>query len=160
MCPAGLLRNPEDVGRAVFVGVFRVGPFALFGGKLRVNLGEGVGNVLEEDEPEYDMLVLGRVQVVAELVRRQPERLLEAQIGPVARVACTGFRLSSFLLAILTAPLSPRLYGRGSGHSPTVPLQDWSRPDSTAAPATPQVGGLSSHGTTPPVAFHGHKART
>ena len=68
--PARLLRHPEDVRGAVFVGVFGVGalrtPFA--GVELGVLLLEGVGDVLEEDQAEDDVLVLGRVHVVAQRV--------------------------------------------------------------------------------------------
>ena len=57
---------------AVLVGVFGVGALAL----LRVELGvlrlEGVGDVLEEDQAEDDVLVLGRVHVVAQRVGGLP----------------------------------------------------------------------------------------
>lgn len=82
--PAGLGRNPEDTDRTVFVRVFRGGPFALLVGELRVHLGERVGNILQEDQPQHNVLVLGCVQVVAELVGGKPERLLEAKIRPIA----------------------------------------------------------------------------
>ena len=49
---------------------------------------EGVGDVLEEDEAEDDVLVLGRVHVGAELVGGLPELLLEAEVraGAVPRL--------------------------------------------------------------------------
>ena len=42
---------------------------------------EGVGDVLQEVQPEHDVLVLGRTHVVAELVGGEPELGLEAEIG-------------------------------------------------------------------------------
>jgi len=64
--PAGFLRHPEDVDRPVLVRVFRVGPMCPFGLELGVLLLEGVGDVLEEDQAQDDVLVLGRVHVGAE----------------------------------------------------------------------------------------------
>ncbi len=79
--PAGLLRHPEDVDGAVFVRVFGVGSLlALSASSLACCLLEGVGDVLEEDQAEDDMLVLGGVHVVAQLVGGRPERGLEAKI--------------------------------------------------------------------------------
>ena len=64
--------------------------------RLRFELGvlrlEGVGDVLEEDQAEDDVLVLGRVHVVAQRVGGRPELGLEAEVG--ARV---GFLASSSL---------------------------------------------------------------
>jgi hypothetical protein len=50
-----------------------------------VPLLEGVGDVLEEDQPERDVLVLARVHVPAHLVRCGPELLLEPEIRTIAR---------------------------------------------------------------------------
>src|SRR5437879_6282762 len=50
-------------------------------GELGVLGLEGVGDVLEEDETEDDVLVLGRVHVVAPRVRGGPELGLEAEVG-------------------------------------------------------------------------------
>ena len=50
--------------------------------ELRVHVLERVGDVLEEDQAEHDVLVLGRVHVVAELVRGLPQRALESQESP------------------------------------------------------------------------------
>jgi hypothetical protein len=81
--PAGLLGHPEDVGGEVLVLVLGVGPgvVALAGDELGVVLLEGVGDVLEEDQAEDDVLVLRRVHVVAELVGGEPELGLEAEVG-------------------------------------------------------------------------------
>src|SRR5208337_2030066 len=45
---------------------------------------EGVRGVFQENEAEHDVLVLGGVQVVAELVGGQPELRLESERRPVA----------------------------------------------------------------------------
>jgi hypothetical protein len=42
---------------------------------------ETIGDVLEEDEAENDMLILRRIHVVAELVGGKPELGLEAEVG-------------------------------------------------------------------------------
>jgi hypothetical protein len=42
---------------------------------------EGVGDVLEEDEAEGDVLVFRRVHVGAELIGGKPELGLEAEVG-------------------------------------------------------------------------------
>lgn len=71
--PACFWRYPEDVVGAVLVAVLWVGAV----GSLRFELGvfsfEGVGDVLEEDEAEDDVFVLGGVHVVAEGVGGGPE---------------------------------------------------------------------------------------
>jgi hypothetical protein len=50
-------------------------------GELRVLGFEGVRDVLEKDEPEHDVLVLGGVHVVAKCVGGLVELGLEAEIG-------------------------------------------------------------------------------
>jgi hypothetical protein len=42
---------------------------------------EAVGDVLEEDEAEDDMLVLCRIHVVSELISGEPQFRLETEIG-------------------------------------------------------------------------------
>ena len=76
--PARLLRHPEDVRGAVLVRVFGVGALRLLRFELGVLRLEGVGDVLEEDQAEDDVLVLGRVHVVAQRVGGGPELGLEA----------------------------------------------------------------------------------
>src|SRR5574337_1570045 len=83
MSPARLRRHPEDAQGAVFVGVLGVGTTDLLGDELGVLLLEGVGDVLKEDEAEYDMLVLGRVHAAAQRVGHLP------QLGFVADI-CAG----------------------------------------------------------------------
>ena len=91
--PARLARHPEDVLGEVLVAVLgvdaglagaagRKAPGGLVLGlrqQGRVLLLERVGDVLEEDEAEHHVLVLGRVHVAAHLVGRGPELLLEAE---------------------------------------------------------------------------------
>ena len=92
--PARLLRHPEDAGGAVLVGVLGVGALRLLRFELGVLGLEGVGDVLEEDQAEDDVLVLGRVHVVAQRVGGGPELGLEAQGGGapfVFRVAVFSF---------------------------------------------------------------------
>ena len=70
--PAGVGRHPEDVLGDVLVAV--LGGFCTpLGEHLCVALLEGVGNVLEEDEAEDDVLVLGGVHAAAEGVGHAPE---------------------------------------------------------------------------------------
>jgi hypothetical protein len=57
--PTGLLRHPEDALSEVLVAILRIG--VRFGLKGVVALLEGVGDLLEEDEAEHDVLVLGGV---------------------------------------------------------------------------------------------------
>ncbi len=51
---------------AVLVGILRVGPTGLFGLEPSMLLLERVGDVLEEDEAEDDVLVLGGVHGTAQ----------------------------------------------------------------------------------------------
>ncbi len=46
-----------------------------------VLLEEGVGDVLQEDQAEDDMLVLGGVHVAAQLLGGLPEAVFEAEVG-------------------------------------------------------------------------------
>jgi hypothetical protein len=57
---------------------------ALTGDELGVVFLEAVGDVLEEDEAEDDVLVLRRVHVVAELIGGEPKLLFKAEV-------CGGF---------------------------------------------------------------------
>jgi hypothetical protein len=76
--------------RAVFVRVFGVGALCTFSFEPRVPLLEGVRDVIEEDEAEHDVLVLGSVHRAAERVGLLPELDLVADAGtgriPRARV--------------------------------------------------------------------------
>ena len=87
--PAGLLRHPEDVLGEIFVAGLRRRrrSSASKRGALRL---EGVGDVLEEDQAERDVLVFGRLQVPAQLVGGEEQLRLEAEIAAVA-VGADGF---------------------------------------------------------------------
>jgi hypothetical protein len=86
--PARLGRHPEDVQRAVLVGVLRVGALVAFGFQLRVLLLKGIRDVLKEDEPEDDVFVFGGVHRAAQRVGHLPE------LGFVADRGACGVRLA------------------------------------------------------------------
>jgi len=81
--PAAFLGHPEDVFGFVLVFVFGVGTrvVTLARDQLGMVLVEGIGDVLEKDEAEDDVLVFRRVHVVAQLVRGQPQLGLETEGG-------------------------------------------------------------------------------
>ena len=82
MRPARLLGHPEHVLGEILVRVFGGGGvFRQQRGALRL---EGIGDVLEEDQAEGDVLVVGRLQVLAQLVGGEEQLRLEAEIGAVA----------------------------------------------------------------------------
>ena len=85
MQPAGFLRHPEDVFGAVLVGVFGVGTFviAFARDELLVHLLEGIGDVLQEDQPQHNMLILRRVHIGPQLVSSKPQLRLEAKVCTV-----------------------------------------------------------------------------
>ncbi len=72
---------------AVLVGILGIGALRALGLELGVAFLEGVGDVLEEDQAEDDVLVLGGVHVVAQRVGGGPELRLEADGGAVVGVA-------------------------------------------------------------------------
>ena len=57
--------HPEDATGEVLVGVIGVGALVALGLELRAGLLESIGDVLEEDEPEHDVLVLAGVHAAA-----------------------------------------------------------------------------------------------
>src|SRR5690606_24633102 len=69
------------------------GTGALFGLQLLVQLHKGIADVLEEDEAEHDVLVLRRINVLAELVGRFPELLFAGFVGGGFGLAAFGLRL-------------------------------------------------------------------
>jgi len=79
--PASLGGHPEDVLRPVLVGVLWVGALVALGFELGVMGLEGVGDVLKEDEPQHNVLVLGGIHRAAQGVGGGPELSLEAQVG-------------------------------------------------------------------------------
>ena len=82
MRPAGLLGHPEDVFGGVFVGV--LGGGRVFGEEGGAAGFKGDGDVLEEDQAEGDVLVVGRLQVLAQLVGGEEKLGLDAERGGVA----------------------------------------------------------------------------
>ncbi len=83
MRPTGLGGYPEDILGFVFVWVFGIRALvvALTGEELSAMFLERVGDVLDEDEAEDDVLVFCRVHVVAQLVGGEPELGLKADSG-------------------------------------------------------------------------------
>ena len=73
-----------------------------FGDELLVALVKAVGEVLQEDEAQHDVLVFSGVEVAAQHVRRVPQLLLEAYVGCV---------LCLFLGPCHTASSYPSLMG-------------------------------------------------
>ena len=98
--PAGLGRYPEDVLGAVLVGVLGVSALLLLGLEPGVRFLEGVGDVLEEDKAEDDVLVLGGVHRAAQRVGHFPELGLVADVG--------GGRLGSLLGVLRFGHMAPR----------------------------------------------------
>jgi hypothetical protein len=97
--PAGFGRYPEDAFGAVLVGVFGVGAFSDPGFELRVVLLEGVGDVLQEDQAEDDVFVLGGVHSSSQGVGGLPQFDLEASGGDGAislRLGCPVFGTHAF----------------------------------------------------------------
>ena len=70
--PARLWRHPEDAHGAVFVRVFRIGALLALAVEFGVLGLERIGNVLEEDQAEDDVLIFRRVHIVAQCVGRGP----------------------------------------------------------------------------------------
>ena len=91
--PAGAFGNPEDAVAGVLVLVVEELLNAVrrhlvgeeLGADLVAALGEGVGDVLEEDQAEDEVLVLGGVHGAAELVGRAPEDRVQFGCGLGAR---------------------------------------------------------------------------
>ncbi len=81
--PAAFLGHPEDVLGFVLVLVFGVGTRVVTFARdqLGVVFVEGIGDVLEENEAEDDVLVFRSVHVVAQFVGGQPQLGLEPEGG-------------------------------------------------------------------------------
>ena len=129
VAPGGAPSGPpcgtqKTFSAAVFVAVFGVGALRSLGQRAGgVPLLEGVGDVLEEDQAEDDVLVLGRVHVAAQLVGGGPELLLEADERAALAVAAAGVPL----------PLSPSR----PPWSPPVPGPHRRRPAGATCAASP-----------------------
>ena len=81
--PAGRCGYPEDAFRRVFVAVFCCVSASFFPDDFLMPLGEAVRDVLEENEAQHHLLVVGGIQVPAQLVRRGPEFGFQALAGAV-----------------------------------------------------------------------------
>ena len=134
--PPCLGGHPEDVLGQVLVAVLGLG--VVVDGQPVVHLHERIGDVLEEDQPEHDVLVLRRVHGAAQLVGCGPQLVLEAEIGscPVCHVLSflsmqSGVpqgslpSLSVFLGAALDQALGRVFSGRCFSHSSMASL--WKR---------------------------------
>ncbi|CAN5721490.1 hypothetical protein BH23CHL3_BH23CHL3_06470 [soil metagenome] len=71
--PAGVRRHPEQPLGDIFVLVLGIGALVRFRLEVAVSLIEGVGDVLEEDQPQNDVLVFGGVHVTAERISSPPQ---------------------------------------------------------------------------------------
>jgi hypothetical protein len=76
-------RHPKHILSFVLIRVFRVRPFVfpLSRHQRPVQLLKGIGDVLQEDQPQHNVLILCRVDVLPQLVRRLPELLLQRLIA-------------------------------------------------------------------------------
>ena len=80
--PAGGCGHPEHAFRRVLVAVFGVGTVHL-SRNLGMALRKAVRDVLQEDEAQHDMLVVGGVQMATQLVGGGPELGFEALMAGV-----------------------------------------------------------------------------
>jgi hypothetical protein len=96
--PAGFLGHPEDIDGPVLVRVLRIGSLVLLGYEPGVLLLEGVGDIFEEDQAEYNVFILGGVHVGAERVGGLPQFPFETKVSSV--VVPGHIQLSSHRFAI------------------------------------------------------------
>jgi len=80
MRPAGFFWNPEYVDGPVLVGVFWVGSLGAIRLELDSMFLEGIGDVLEKDQAEHDVLILSSIHVRAQRVGGSPEFGFEAKV--------------------------------------------------------------------------------
>ncbi len=106
--PAGLGWHPEDSLRSVFVRVLGVGTQVALGLEASAVGLKSVGDVLEEDKPQHDMLILGGVHGAAQGVSGRPELGLEAQCSTVL---FTPLHDSSLFLRVLPHSSTPAIFG-------------------------------------------------
>ena len=98
--PARLGRHPEDRERAVLVRILGIGALGLLRNEPRVLFLESVGDVLEEDEAEDDVFVLGGIHTATQRVGHAPELGLVADGGAAcltARQVALGLCLRPWL---------------------------------------------------------------
>ena len=119
MAPARLARHPEDAHRSVLVRILRVGALVLLAFEADVPLLECVGDVLEEDQAEDDVLVLGCIHRAPQGVGHAPE----FGLIPGSRALGGGSSLSlGFLLSRSASCHSPRLHHSCCAHSTPLGL--------------------------------------
>ncbi len=101
--PAGFRWNPENALGGVLVAVFQEGFKLLAGDSVGLELGfelftarlERIGDVLEEEQPEDDVLVLSGVNLSTQGVCRFPERFGIGEVG--VGVRCVGHACACLL---------------------------------------------------------------
>ena len=81
--PACRCRHPKDPFRRVFVAVFCCVRSGLFPNDFRMPLGKAVRDVLQENEAQYHLLVVGGVQMPTQLVGGGPELGFEALVAGI-----------------------------------------------------------------------------
>ena len=99
--PPRLRRHPKDTDGAILVRVFGVGAFCLLCVEFGVLGLEGVGDVLEKNQTKDDVLVFGRIHVVAQTVGHLPELGFKAKIGGGVVVLRCSFRHQTSLNFLL-----------------------------------------------------------
>ena len=154
--PAGAFGDPEDAFARVLVDVveelLRAGTRARssaseLGADLVAALGERVGDVLEEDQAEHEVLVLGGVHRAAELVGRPPEHGVQLGRGLGARQRrlvvllprwhYSSCPLSSLLVRVSVPSMRPPMVAACSSSSTSssflarsrrasIPVRSWS----------------------------------
>ena len=93
--PAGGYGHKKDVLGQIFVAVLGVGPLVLAfpGGQRGMQGLESIGDVLEEDQSKYHMLVLGGIDIFTQLVRRTPKLLFQRLLRLFFFGTCHGISL-------------------------------------------------------------------
>ena len=130
--PARLQRHPEDVLGPVLVRVLRVGALVPLGLEQGVHLLEGVGDVLQEDEAEDDVLVLGRVHRAAERIGHAPKLGLVAGRGALS----LGLRARGCPPRVAASPDEPSpSFARGPSLFDSTAWPDETRDDVRLLPA-------------------------
>ncbi len=77
MRPAGLLRDPKNIFRPIFIRILRIRPRLALRLQRRVFFFKSVRDILKENQLQNDVFIFRRVHVVAEFVRHQPELLFK-----------------------------------------------------------------------------------
>jgi hypothetical protein len=81
----------ENAGGSVLVGVLGISALRLLSYEFGALGLEGIGNVLEENQTEDDVLVLRGVHVVAERICHAPQlRFLDTRKSPIRQVKHLG----------------------------------------------------------------------